>query len=266
MTEEEIEFTDAYEDDVWSTSKLKTIEACGKQFEYKYLIKGTIPVQTPYLAFGKAVHRVIELVHETKEWAEPTVLELWNDTWYENAEGVDFTGYFKPNFDDSGAKMLRKYIKKNKNAKVLELETPFPNDKEVYKIGQYVVRGIIDQVRRMDDGRLLVVDFKTSKYPPDPLILRADPQFTIYYSVAKAKYQEEPLLALYHLESSKMFFTERNENDVTLVEAQIKQGQAKIHQRMFERNVGVNCRYCPFIQDCLGPIGEMNVATNTRSS
>lgn len=257
----EIEFVD--KDDVWSTSKLKTIEACGKQFFYKYIKEdGVVPIQTPYLAFGKAVHRVIELIHQSNDWTELNTLETWNDQWYEDSQGVDFTGFFKPNFDESGAKMLRRYVKKNKGAKVLELETPFPNGKVVYKIGPYVVRGVIDQVRRMDDGRLLVVDFKTSKYPPDPLILRADPQFSIYYKVAKEKYQEEVQVALYHLETGKMFFTERTDNDVALVEAQLKQAQAKVTQKMFERNVGINCRLCVFIQDCLGPIGEMNVATN----
>lgn len=248
--DEEIEFVDKHEDDTWSASKLKTISSCGHQFYYRYRtdIQGT---QTPYLSFGKAVHATIEKIHQANDFSEEFWQDTWADQWLANIKDVDFTGYFQ-DFRGNGMKMVLKYVKKNKDIKILELESPFPNNVEVYKVGQYVVRGVIDQVRRMDDGRLLVVDLKTQKYPPDPMILRADPQFTIYHHVAKQKYPgENPLMALYHLESGTMFYTERTDNDIHEVEAMIREGQQKVDLAMFERNVGHGCRYCPYLTNCL---------------
>lgn len=261
----EIEFVDRDEDDTWSASKLKTINSCGRQFYYRYKtkVKG---IQTPYLVFGKAVHKVIELIHIANDFSEEFWKDAWLKQWSEDSQDVDFTGYYKPMFVNSGKKMLGNYAKENQNINLLELESAFPNKKgEVFKVGRFAVRGIVDQVRRMNGGRLLVVDFKTSKYPPDPLILRADPQFSIYYHVVKQKYPgEDPLLAYYHLESGKMIFTNRDDNDVLRVEAMLKEAQLKADQSMFGRNIGLTCKYCPFITTCLEDyVKESNRGTET---
>jgi CRISPR/Cas system-associated exonuclease Cas4 (RecB family) len=249
---DEIEFIDENEDDTWSASKLQVINTCGKQFFYKYREKAE-EKQTPYLSFGKTVHKVIEMIHKANDFSEDFWKEAWLKEWAEASDPVDFTGYYKPMFVNTGKRMLSNYAKDNQNANILELESSFPNDKEVYKIGRFVVRGIIDQVRRTDGGRLLIVDHKTSKYPLDPAVLRAAPQFSIYYMVVKQKYPgEDPLLAYNHLESGKMYYTNRDDNDVLKVEAMLIEAQRKVDQGMFERNVGQACRYCPFLEQCLG--------------
>lgn len=269
---------------IWSVSGLKTVASCGKQwwFRYRTDVQG---LQTPYLAFGKTVHRVIENMHRIKDFTEDTWQDMWSTMWTNDSEEVDFTGFYKPMFMNSGRKMIGNYAKENENVNVLELEVPFPKkrtiiqsigsggsidpldqygsiNKEVYKIGPYVIRGVIDQIRRTEGGRLLVVDLKTSKYPPDPLLLRADPQFTIYWHVARQMYPgEDPLMALYHLESGKLYYTNRTDNDVLMVEEMIAEGQKKVDLKMFARNIGNSCRYCPFINECLGD----NVKNNTGS-
>lgn len=247
---------------IWSVSGLKTIGSCGKQWHFRYRtdVEG---IQTPYLAFGKAVHRVIENMHKTKDFSEDWWQSEWSDTWTTDSEDIDFTGFYKPMFMNSGRKMIGNYAKENANVNILELEIPFPNKKgESYKVGPFVVRGIIDQIRRTEGGRLLVVDLKTSKYPPDPLLLRADPQFTIYHHIVKQMYPgEDPLMALYHLESGKLYYTNRDDHDVLMVEEMIAEGQKKVDLKMFARNIGNTCRYCPFINECLGEY----VKTNHRS-
>src|SRR5665213_101274 len=217
---DEIEFIDENEDDTWSASKLQVINTCGAQFRYKYREKAQ-EKQTPYLSFGKTVHKVIEMIHVANDFSEDFWKEAWLKEWAEASDPVDFTGYYKPAFASSGRKMLGNYAKDNQTANILELESPF----DAYKIGRFKVRGIIDQVRRTDGGRLLICEFKTSKYPLDPLVLRAAPQFTIYWAQTKEKYGEDALLAYYHLESSKMFFTERTDRDVELVESMLVEAQ-----------------------------------------
>lgn len=249
---------------VWSVSALKTISSCGKQFWWRYRtdVKG---IQTPYLQFGKAVHKVIEQIHLVNNFTPDFWERLWAETWREYAAEVEEWGSLKKiTFNNTGSKMLKKYVEKNVGANVLESETKFPSEDEVYKIGSFTIRGVIDQVRRSAGGRLLVIDFKTSKYPPDPLVLRADPQFTMYYRVIKEKYGEDPLLALYHLESGKMLYTQRTDRDVKMVEAMLKEGQVKVDQELFERNIGYSCRNCPFVTVCLGDVHESSYSRGTE--
>ncbi len=87
----------------------------------------------------------------------------------------------------------------------------------------------------------------------------------MYYKVVKEKYGEDPLLALYHLESGKMLYTQRTDKDVELVEAMMREGQKKVDQEMFERNIGITCRYCPFVQVCLGDFNEPSNSRGTAS-
>ena len=239
---------------IWSTSSLKTISSCGKQFYFRYRTD-VEQEQTPYLAFGSVVHEIIKEIHQKQDYSDWWE-RRWSDRWHEVSSGVNWEGYRKPEFNNRGPKLIGQYVDKNKDVKLLEVETAFPMGEEVYKIGPYAVRGIIDQVRRTDGGRLLVVDLKTAKYPPEKLILDADPQFTIYYKVAKEKYGEDPLLALYHLESGKMLYTTRTDRDVDMVEAMIQEGQKKVDLAMFERNIGNTCKYCPFIKVCLGNVRD----------
>lgn len=258
MIEPEDLIFDEHLDDpmTWSVSALKTISSCGKQFWWRYRtdVNG---IQTPYLQFGKAVHKVIEEIHTQNNFSTDFWERLWSQIWREYAAEVEeWGGLKKLTFNNMGSKMLSKYVEKNVGANVLESEAKFPNGDEVYKIGPFTIRGVIDQVRRSDGGRLLVIDFKTSKYPPDPLVLRADPQFTMYYYVVKQKYGEDPLLCLYHLESGKMLYTQRTDRDVEMVEAMLKEGQLKVDQEMFERNIGYSCRNCPFVTVCLGDTHE----------
>src|SRR5579859_8204651 len=243
----------------WSVSALKMISSCGKQFWWRYRtdIKG---LQTPYLQFGKAVHKVIEEIHKQGDFSTDFWERLWSQTWREYAAEVEDWGKLKKiTFNNTGSKMLANYVEKNSGATVLESEKQFDN----YKIGPFKVRGVIDQIRRSNGGRLLVLDFKTSKYPLDPLVLRADPQFTMYWGYVMQEYQEDALLGLYHLESGKILYTNRTQSDVAMVEAMLREGQVKVDQEMFERNIGITCRNCPFVQVCLG---DLNESSNSRGT
>lgn len=250
--EDPIEFYDPKEEGVqWSVSSLKAIHSCGKQWYYRYRTDEG-PKQTPYLSFGGTVHKVIELVHRNNNFTDAFWQPLWNDMWYEASKEVDWTGMSKIHFNNLGPKIIGKYVDANQDIDLLEIEIEFPLDNEECKIGRFPIRGIIDQIRRTDEGRLLVVDLKTAKYPLDQLVLDSDPQFTFYWWYVKQKYGEDALLGLYHLQSGNILYTSRTDSDIEKLEAIIAEGQSKIDQEMFSKNVGETCKWCPFAQVCLG--------------
>ncbi|HYT42119.1 MAG TPA: PD-(D/E)XK nuclease family protein [Methylomirabilota bacterium] len=241
---------------IWSVSSLKTIHSCGKQWEFRYR-SDVEQVETPYLAFGSVVHKIIENIHKTNDFSDSWERE-WNSMWFERSKDIDWTGYRKTEFNNRGPKLIGRYVDQNKEAKVLEVEYKFPAEDKVYKIGGFEIKGVIDQIRRTDAGRLLVIDIKTAKYPPDPLVLRHDPQLTFYYYVAREKYGEEPILGIYSLESNKILYTNRTQEDIEMVSEALREGQLKVDNNMFTRNITNNCKWCPFLTACLGTNEEIN--------
>lgn len=244
--------------DTWSVSALKCIGQCGKQYEFRYRQVAKKAEATPPLAFGSAVHKCVERLHKEGDKWEPSQWQrMWNDEWYTYASRIDWAvmGYRKSTFDKLGVVMLDSYITNNRDADILESEWAFPNTKgESYSIDRYPIKGIIDQVRRQPNGKLLIVDLKTSKDKPDPLLLRSDPQFTFYWAAAREKYGEEPELAWLHLRTGELIKTRRTEADLEIVREMLHEGQVRVDNKMFARNIGFSCKYCPFINDCLGPL------------
>lgn len=256
---DEIEFYDPREEaGKWSASSLKAIHSCGKQWWWRYKTDEK-PIQTPYLAFGKTVHKVIETVHKENNFNDSFWEPLWNDLWHESSIDVEFSIPPKTHFSNLGAKIIGKYISANQDVNLLEVEREFPSEEETFRIGSYKFRGVVDQIRRTDGGRLLVVDLKTAKYPPHPLVLDADPQFSLYWEFARQKYGEDALLGLYHLQSGKILYTQRKERDIEKLQAVIEEGQQKINQEMFSRNVGEACKFCPYVGVCLGSVATENI-------
>ena len=243
-----------YEGTWWSTSALKTIQACGKQYKYRYVEKAKTKA-TPYLAFGRAVHKVIESVHKESNFTDSFWQREWERVWFEQSSKVDWKGFKKGTFSTMGIKMLGQYVDDNQGAIVIGSEIKFPRRDEQYAVGPFKVRGVIDQIRRID-GRPVVLDFKTSGKEPDPLILRADPQWTFYWDYARKRLKEEPLLGLYHLKTGKIMYTEREESDLEILRESLEDAQKRVDQKMFSRSIGFQCVFCDFKDQCLGGLGK----------
>jgi RecB family exonuclease len=256
----------------WSVSRLHTIMECGKKYSYKYIEHVEEPV-TPPLAFGSAVHKCIYEMHLQNKWDDPFVQRLWNNEWYAAQADVDWehTNYRKRTFDDKGPKILEAYIAKHKEDQWVSLESRFRFDPGN---GLPILRGTLDKVQRLTAGediplefvgRLAIIDYKTSKNPPEQLMLDVDPQLTIYYQAFKAlslEKGEDPVLAIHWLpgeivqgkeKTKTMFFTTREPNDKAweMTSAMLRDGRERVDQEKFDRNIGWACRYCPFKDICL---------------
>src|SRR2546430_871503 len=116
--------------------------------------------------------------------------------------------------------MIANYVTANRKVKVQASEWAFPNKKgEKFFIGDHEIKGIVDQIRPNFTGQapITIVDFKTSKKEPDPLLLRTDPQFTFYWEAVRQRYGVEADIIWYHLRNGKLIRTERTAEDVEMV-------------------------------------------------
>ncbi len=253
----------------WSVSRLQTIFSCGKKYHYKYIDK-VEEFPGPPLAFGTAIHRTVETLHLTNNWDDSFMQRTWSDEWYEASTVIDWdkTQYRKSTYDAKGPKILEAYTLKHKGDQWLGLEVTF---RTAVGEGLPILRGAFDKVQRLTEhpdvppefvGRLAVIDYKTSKNSPDPLLLSVDPQLIIYYKAFKELTGEDIVVGLHWLpgeivESKNptptIFWKAPKPQDFdNIVVPMLKRGIERVEKKEFERNVSWNCRYCPFKQQCLG--------------
>jgi hypothetical protein len=245
----------------WSISRLQTIMQCGKKYEYKYITK--VPeAPTPPLAFGSAIHRCIDTMHLQGVWSDSQMQRLWSDTWYECQKDIDWTKtqYRKNTQETKGIKILEAYRAKHINDEWHGLELQF---RFIPRYGRYghALRGTWDKIMRlrkfegMPDqyiGRLAIIDYKTSKNPPEQLMVDVDPQLTIYHRAAQELLGEDVVMGLHHLPTDKIFWTTRTDKAMEPVMKMMDVGRERVEQWMFDRNIDFHCKWCPFKEQCLG--------------
>lgn len=253
----------------WSVSRLQTIMQCGKKYEYKYILK-TPEQKTPPLAFGSAIHSVIETLHKENKWDDGYVQRLWSDEWYAAQEGIDWdaTSYRKSTYDTKGVKILDSYIAKHKDDEWIFLEAKFRFRPTA---GLPFLRGTYDKVQRLREhpdvppqyvGRIAVIDYKTSKNPPDPTLLSVDPQLSIYHKAFPQVYKDlllesdlNPILGLHHLPTDTIYWCEPTEETFKQVEVMLHKGIKRVKNKEWERNISWQCKFCAYKKECLSGIG-----------
>lgn len=231
------------------------------------------------LAFGSAVHKCIETMHLLNKWDDTFMQRLWADTWYECQSGIDWDSVKerKKNRDKKGLEILEAYRETNSKDEWLALESHFrfnPNSTPRELIPSQVnfiepalplLRGTLDKVMYLQglvgdleeyNGRLAIIDYKTSKNPPDKLLLRVDPQLTIYHAAARAMWNENVVVAIHHLPTNTLHPTERTDRDINAVLEMIRSGKDRVDQERFERNISYACKWCPYKEQCLGGLAR----------
>jgi len=254
----------------WSVSRLGTIFSCGRKYKFKYIDHVEEPKTVP-LAFGSAVHKCLEHLHWNGGWDDNYMQRLWSDVWYEAQLGIDWDSimYRKSTYDKKGVTILEAYRETNMDDDWYALETNFRLETGASLMGfpreTPALRGTLDKVMRLQNlegedsqynGRLAVIDYKTSKNPPDKLLLRVDPQLTIYHWAAKKLIGEDVVLAIHHLPTNTIHFTERKEIDMAAVMDMLRTGVSRVQQEEFERNISYACKWCPFKEQCLGALAN----------
>ncbi len=185
-------------------------------------------------------------------WDDGVLMRTWDDIWYKHAKDVDWnnTSPKQASWDKKGVKMIRAYKAQAANA----TEYPFLFEKKFVTEATDTLpsmHGIIDKFWRDEQG-VAVIDYKTGRNAPDPLILDRDPQFTMYYAGAKKILGiEVNRFAIHHLQSGKLYWTTRTQDDLEELADAFKEAQAKVDQEMFARNVAWTCNFCDFRQVCL---------------
>jgi DNA helicase-2/ATP-dependent DNA helicase PcrA len=155
-----------------SASDIETYRAC--PLKYKFARVFRVP-QEPTInqRFGIVVHQVLERYHQSGGQSVDELLGLLEAGWRRSGFGPTDE---ERQLHGKAESALRKYHERFQadDAEPMWFEKSFN-----FKIGEHTLRGRVDRVDRMADGRYELIDYKTGR-PKAPAQLRDDVQLALY--------------------------------------------------------------------------------------
>lgn len=188
----------------FSFSRVKTYHQCPLRYRYRYL-KGFKEVFRSIESYlGNVVHDVLEWMYEEREKSESPPLEaalqLLADRWRDGLSEEITVIRRKDNKDAylvTGREMLERFHRgtfQRDRSITIALEQRLNK-----KLSDDIVfTGFADRIGRTENGRLFVVDYKTSKREGDPSEFSEGLQAPLYAACAMQRNGDDEALAGYH--------------------------------------------------------------------
>ena len=150
-------------------------------------------------------------------------------------------------FYEKGKRMLTEYFEFSlqRKAEIVAVEKEFQ-----YRVGPYILRGIIDRIDRLPDGAYEIIDYKTHAELWDQSRIDSDLQLTLYSLGAKNALNIEPVtFSYFFLAHNKLMPTQRTKAQRQEALKQLKNVSIKIKKQEFSPNTA-QCHKCDFKQSC----------------
>lgn len=204
-----------------SYSQIDSFHQCPRKWTYRYIDDLRFNEQNIYLDYGSAIHKglenaFIDLKVNHKINAEDflqTIKQLHYDYAYGDPENELYWYAIK---DMERLIHYQGFYEKIKNKEIVGVEDEFDLKIPTLFSGEEVeinIKGFIDLIYRDNDGKLVVVDHKTSKKKFDKNKRRNNLQIPIYFMAIKDKYGEYPKSGIYNFTKLNSFqeslFTEK---------------------------------------------------------
>lgn len=205
---------------------------------------------TEFLALGNALHLALELAHKREKWdlkfAVETFLTEFRRIVEEDEVFVTWPKMRK--HEAEGVEMLERYDYDIQSGKIPA--TPFDTEKE-FKLpfeDEIVVVGKIDKVERTEEGRYIIIDYKSGGKEPDEWFLDHDLQLTTYAWACQSMYGELPeKLIWHHLRSGKLIETHRTQRDIDelkkMLHDALDMNRRGVTYRVYHQQI---CGWCEF--------------------
>jgi DNA helicase-2/ATP-dependent DNA helicase PcrA len=183
---------------VLSASDIDTYRSCPLRYKFARVLKIPSP-QTLHQRFGIAVHQVLERYHASEHTTVRQMMELFEACWRRGG------------FGDSDperelhAKARAALVLYHKHLEAHEAEPVWFERSFSFKLGPHHLRGRVDRVDRLPDGKYELIDYKTGR-PRTAEQLRDDVQLSLYALGARESWelQAERLSYYYVLDDEKV--------------------------------------------------------------
>jgi len=242
----------------YSFSRIKCLHQCPLRYRYRYLqgLKEAFRSIESYL--GNAVHDVLEWLyaerHRGREPDESTMLSRLAAGWTEN-------------FDDTVAIVRiedseEMYLKTGREMLIRFFQETFARDSsETVALEQrlstrlsnaVVFTGYADRIGRTEQGRLFVIDYKTSKKEGDGSEFSEGLQAPLYAACVLGDQGEEEALAGYHYlrHGTTRWQQVDGERAAQLLERFLDLANEAAAAGEFPARPGILCAWCGFNAQC----------------
>jgi len=275
----------------WSASKLTCYYGCPFAFFLRYVKHEPIP-ENSRLSFGKAAHYLLNRFYGVNFKSPESFGKFWNYYWMGYCAGDFIRGKKKAELkitahpmkkgdpvrlgnhiswpeDDPvglyfgymklGRNIMERFYKRHKTRKPPVLKEKRFN----LNIDGHEVVVVYDRVDEIEDGRIVISDYKTDKGSPqkNSFVLHRHPQFTLYSLALRQLVKEgrvsfskgqdkEDVIFYYHLRSGQVFETHRSEKDFEYIHHLLDEATKKVEADDFTPFYGFHCHMCDFQVQC----------------
>ena len=231
-----------------SASAIDSYETCPLQFklEREWRLPGEIPAAMQY---GAAMHRVLRNYYDAlgvqRPYSDDDLFQQLRDD-LSNA-GIE-DAYQHELYQQKGANQLRDFLSAARHApaaQVLHTERAFE-----IRLGGTTVAGRIDRIDQLNDGSVVIIDYKTGK-PRTQESADESLQLSIYVLAAREKWKYRvDHLGFYNLEENAPVITRRTESQLQETADKVQVVAEKIGQGIFHATPGWHCTLCAYRNLC----------------
>ncbi|NMW84732.1 PD-(D/E)XK nuclease family protein [Peptoniphilus sp. AGMB00490] len=221
-----------------SYSQIETFEQCPQKWSFRYIDKILFEQQNIHLDYGSAVHKGLENafrdLKDNHSLSEENLLQTVNTLSFDYAYGDTKGELYKYAIEDMKRLIhYQGFYEKIKDKEIVGIEEEFNLKIPTMFSGENIeinIKGYIDLIYRDDDGKLVVVDHKTSKKKFDKNKRRNNLQIPIYFLAIKNKYGEYPKAGIYN-------FTKLNDYQESLFASNITIEQQKLMDKRSPKEI-----------------------------
>ncbi len=237
-----------------SYSHLQTFQTCPLHYKLRYIL-GLQPSASAALSYGISIHSTLRdffllRKNETNVSAD-AIQDLLKKNWIK--DGYSSKIHEKQAFAQANDLLLA--FAKNSLQEPLQtiaVETPFK-----FRLNNLNIKGRIDRIDQLPDGRIEIIDYKTGGNIPDEKKVKDDLQLT-FYALAATEVKEpifnrkpdEIRLTLYYLESNTKISTIRTKEELENAKETIRKIVDEITLSDFRCSGSIACKNCEYKMLC----------------
>lgn len=231
-----------------SHSSISLYQECPQKYKFRYVDQ--VPEKPRhFFSFGRSVHSALEFFYGVKTPVPPSVEELlknYKEVWVQ--EGYRDASQEAEYFEE-GKRILTAFHQKHAKDFRLPLFVEYGFD---FQIEGVPVKGFVDRVDKLPDGRLAVVDYKTGKKLATGR-LESDAQLTMYqYACETLLGAEVGELIFYHLPTLKEHRASRRGTQLVdeLKDRVVTTAEAITTEKFDPKPDEMVCRWCDYKPIC----------------